>query len=573
MKLSISHAILIVIATILVIFSFVSVDYIHIQTRYEKLPQEVVVNSENKKLLIEPIPFEKKTDYTFGIRIRGNPQQIVTQNNSLFLPGGEIEFISSTLIVNTIVHANIPAAPTNTLNLSELKRQGSTVRYYHFTLPFALLFLALAYYAYRGYRSCTNQHYSGLFFFYLIFWAAALIYYSWVLTYYHGPDESRRFFSGAWYINHLLPISLDDHYFIEPTWGMNYVLSSPDWGLLFSFKLANILAYVIDQPFYILVRVAQVILAIGIIGLIALIASYSHALLAFGIFAIIPEASYLLTYVTQDGLNLLFCMFALLFAKYGKLRPAVKTAIAGIIILNTRQSYAMISGLCLAYIYLESKEFKISACIKDIPILAIACLVGSYKYIYCYLDQWQHHTSYTLLAMEHATDRIKQSYRHMLYGHIDCSVFHDFRWYMTSFISFFGVYGLMTHVVYFDLIVLVAYMFIILLRCTPKKYVPLLLVSIFLSILGSLLFSATFDYQPQGRILFTFLSVIPCLLINFEKKLVFMVPLGLIVFASTMYEFKDSHSATIGMRLILEGEPTKYIPRNEDHCFARNPAS
>lgn len=508
----------------------------HIQTSYSKDPVQLEVDSRLSNYSVEPLAFEKIQSYSRGIRILQDVHIINAKTSGILLPGGEVEFIEKNLVSTTIVHAKLPASVEGQLDLMALKRQGTSRIYIHCAFIVLGVFLLLWPAFKQGIKSVYRAPHGKLLTTYIILWAALMFWAAGLLSYNHGPDELLRFFSGFWYFNHTLPTSMNDPHFIAEAWGVNYLLGSPDLPFLVHYKLLNIFEAFFDAPLFLQVRYVQVAVVLFIMGITARFAGVNQAILFLGVFAVVPQASYLNLYATQDGFNLAIAMFALLYARYGKESLLLRTALAGIIILNTRQNYVLCL-IPLAYFYLEQKQFKIKDCWRDVPWFALAGLLGGYKYWFDFYDQWSNGMSYVQYAMLHADENYKKLYAGVLAGHKNWHILSQPYWYFVAFASFFGVYGYLDFVLPVGYLLPVVIGFFYLLRATTRTGAILLVTMFLLSLAFLLYFNITFLPAAQGRYLYPFLACVPALLHNANKRLLWMIPLGLVISCLSLADF------------------------------------
>ncbi|MEI6729860.1 MAG: hypothetical protein WCL30_01250 [Pseudomonadota bacterium] len=541
---------------------------VNIQADYSKDEVPAASSFGEKYYKTEPFPFINTEKYTFAIRVSGIPDHISSRDDSLFSPNGEVEFYSSNLLYSQIKAAKLPAEKVKDIDLLTLRKQGIQKTYYHFSLiPLVLLMLALPY-LYKSLKIAAAQPQGYWFFACFLTWLAMQFWAATFLPYYHGSDAWRHFFSGAWYFNHILPISLDDKYFIEPVWGMNYAISSADWGYLFSFKLAAILDYFLNSPLVINVRYAQIIISAAIVLITVYFVGFWQAFLVLTIYSIVPQSTYINLYTTLDSYAFIAAIFALLYGRYGKQKILTRTCIAIIILLNTRQHY-LLCLLPLAYFYLEEKKYNIKAIIKDTPWIFAAFAIGSYKILYMHWDQWQHHTTYLQVSMAHANEVVGKSYTKLINNTIEYDMFFYMPWYITTLLSFFGVFGQTRCVMPLGNFAICCALFLYLNTHVKAKDGFVLIIVLLVNIVLSLLMSAGYSYEPQGRYIFPFLATVPAMLYNYNTRLKIIFPVGIIIAAMFVFDFTNTPQAQRGMDIVLHGEVASWKTLEPpNYCFA-----
>lgn len=334
-------------------------------------------------------------------------------------------------------------------------------------------------------------------YYYIYTFYVLLIVFICYLPFNHGPDEYTHIFSGSWYINHFFPPNTDSKIWLEPYYGINYILFSPDITYFLTFKVASLFEYFSFETLNSL-RLSQLFIFIYTLFLISRYEkNFTYFILLLPL--LVPQVAYMFTYVNGDILSLVFLAYAIVII-LNKNKIDFEFAIAIFLLFNLKLNYTIIGLFFIFYFYIKNyKNFNVRSYILAIVII----LISNYKKIYIMTFD----KNLYQIILENASPLRVEKLQNMS---IDFSVIFNFDWYFSSFKSFFAVFGYMSYefniLYYFIFFVVFIYFNYRIFRNNIKYFYT---VSFFLiiNLMASLYYSASYDYQAQGRYLFPFLVV------------------------------------------------------------------
>jgi len=318
------------------------------------------------------------------------------------------------------------------------------------------------------------------------------------LPFNHGPDEYTHIFSASWYVEHVLPPNTHSDIWLEPNYGINYILFSPDLTYLLTFKVAQLFEYYGSLGDLNSLRLSQFFIFIFLLIMIARHdKKYGYFMLLLPL--LIPQVAYIFTYINGDILSLAFLAYSVVVIM-NKTKLDFELSVAIFVIFNLKLNYTVIGLLFVLYFFLKNfKSFNLYTYIVGIVIL----IVSNYKKIYTLTFD----KNSMEIILENASATRIEKLQNM---NIDFSVMANVDWYISTLKSFFAVYGYMSYafgtliyILFFLLIVYFSYKIFI----TNRYYFYTILFVLILNLIASLYYSASYDYQAQGRYLFPFLVV------------------------------------------------------------------
>lgn len=317
------------------------------------------------------------------------------------------------------------------------------------------------------------------------------------LPFNHGPDEFAHVLAGRWYLDHILPPSMSDPVFYDPSFGWDYLIGGPDLTYWLTFKTVTLIDALATFDLFVAARIAQIILCL-LCSLV--IVRYSAVEIGWAFLlslAVVPQLAYTLTYVNGDILSysITFAALAILW------KPRPDTSLWAVpvclfLLCNTKVNYIILIPVALYLIY-RNYGYRVW------PWVALGLAAGSYKRVLGLLDE--HIVGRTFLQNEllHAAPAFKKQLVTTDWSHLT-----DWQFYSWSLKSLYGVFGYMTWFLSWQYYVVGISLVFVLLKANPRQRNWAIAACFAVSVAASQYATATLGYQPQGRYLFPAVAVL-----------------------------------------------------------------
>lgn len=317
----------------------------------------------------------------------------------------------------------------------------------------------------------------------------------------HGPDEGHHIASGDWYTSHLLPPSMTDPaVYYDSYFGVNYIIGYADLTYLATFKTASVLEAVLPLPLHERARLAQLALFGAVFfAVLCYVGARAAATLLLAA-AVVPQVSYLLTYVNGDALSYCLGIAALLTVSFRNL-TRVMAALAFFFLANIKLQYAIILLPAAAILLYRNPRFRY------VRWAALGGLVaGLYRYAFNVFDELQTHLTFKANQIQHAGPVMRDR---LVHGYWDPAVVIRPHFYTTSLKSMYAYFGQMDFPFQPWLYAAAAVLAVALLYRNGWRINVAIACAAAVNLAASLWYSATYAYQPQGRYL------LPCIALAF----------------------------------------------------------
>lgn len=538
---------IIIIVFIIALLAFLNIfpkSEIFIQTQSQQDPFIIeTIDQNNIKHTIakksEPLLINDKTDI-FALKISKETRKISFVN---YTPQGNIHLYcyQSTPFYNSYSHSQI-----NILNSKNWYDINCNNYNSNFSSDFILIITVLLFIYYCiSKRKIAFQNKRNIYIFSIFLcWTSFILYLIITLPFNHGPDEAMNFFSAIHYFDHIKPLSVSNEYYTEILWGSNRLAGTSDLPYLLSTKISKFLWYFFNLEQYILVRISQLLIAISLFYLMIIFCTTRFAISLLCIIAIIPQISFLFTYVNDDAVSFIFAVFALSLVSTTKINPTYGFSIFIIICLKLKQNFILL-GLPAFFIYASRKNYSIKLIWKDTGLITLCLLLGISDYIYEFFDQYINQISHLDIVFANAHETIIQ--KHLNKMNHDNILWHiplSFKWYFINLWSFFGIFGMMAEPIPFLILLILLCIFICIIKQDKYQNNIFIFLILLTNIALSLYNTMVYDYQPQGRYLFPFLVFCIIMIKTRLKHIIKYAAIGYIFSITSLLHYNLNYHPT-----------------------------
>ncbi|EXJ15994.1 hypothetical protein [Imhoffiella purpurea] len=325
-----------------------------------------------------------------------------------------------------------------------------------------------------------------------------------------APDELLHIESAKWYVDHFLPPSATSDLYRSPYWGTNYVLGFPDLSYLLIAKAATVIEVLFPVDWSSSLRYAQLLIVMLLALFVAAITDRRVVTSLVLLFLCVPQIVFVSHYFNGDLLNLFMALVVISVAWSESLRVRSRILLVLVIGLQLKTHYL---AICLPYALLGlysslclSEGERISTVMKRYPLTILSgVLLGGWRNIANWMDYLYSGVSFRDAQLQHADP----AYVAILSAPPRIEVLFDSDWYLSSFLSLYGVLGGMNYFLdygfYFFGLGFFVFCALYLVPGWGARFLSF--GFILLNVTASLYYSVTTDYQAQGRYLFPSLLI------------------------------------------------------------------
>lgn len=355
-----------------------------------------------------------------------------------------------------------------------------------------------------------------------------------------GPDEPMHLASASWYgLFTLPPFLASTHHYIDEIWKCSYVFGvGSDLSYLISAKMKEILSLFGFNDGFLTLRTSQLLMVFLFLGLIGFFTELMYLNVFLLLLMIVPQFSFIQTYFNGDALSFSFSYLgiALILTSPRNSRSIFLRSFIALFLLFASKLNMLALAPAYLYFYLRLFDFKLNKQFFAITsLLALSLPIFLYRRIFNIIDQFNERTTYLNVIWERfanvETDGLlpmsvaKRSFELRLPGskHWNYDFITENHWYLSSFKSFFGTFGLMNvnlpSFLTTTSFILLMLFFLQRSRRYEKFDWILAVLCFILAIAASLYYSVSHGYQPQGRYLFSILIIVGALVAKQGKSL------------------------------------------------------